>query len=78
MSFGATLAAAAAARARRKEQEARRAMAEAMADHRALNEMQSLYRDWTRPPQFVKRGGQWYAVIEYGPSVPCVPRRPRA
>jgi hypothetical protein len=62
-------------RAMRRAAEAQRRIVEAMADHRELNALQAVYRDWARPPEFVKRAGRWFAVVEYPPSVPRVKRR---
>jgi hypothetical protein len=59
--------------ASRSQQEALR-IKKAMADMRELNELQSRYRDWLKPPNFRKIGGQWFAEVEYPPSVPRVRR----
>lgn len=63
-----------AANAEARIQEAETQIREAMADRRALNELQSIYRDWCKPPRFRKIGGQWFAEVEYPPSVPRVKR----
>lgn len=65
------------ARALRRAAETNRRIAEALADHRELNALQAVYRDWTRPPEIVKRAGRWWAVVEYPPSVPRVKRAGR-
>ena len=61
--------------AEKRAAEANRRIGEAMADRRELNQLQSEYRDWVKPPKFEKIAGRWYAVIEYGPGVPVVRRR---
>ena len=65
----------AAARAQRGAAKAEAQIREAMEDHRALNELQSIYRDWVKPPKFRKIGWRWFAEVEYPPSVPRVKRK---
>ena len=65
------------AMAQRKAAKAEAQIREAMEDHRALNELQSIYRDWVKPPRFRKIGGQWFAEVEYPTSVPRVTKRNR-
>ena len=63
------------ARAQRQMFEAEAQIREAMADHHQLNALQAEYRDWVKQPRFVKYGGQWFAVVEYPPSIPRVKRK---
>lgn len=70
-----TLGAALAARSQRQALEAQARINRIMAEREDLNALQGAYRDWVRPPKFQKIGGRWWAVIEYGPSVPLVKRR---